>query len=101
VDILLDRERLRDARDTLKSAKADFEDAGSINDTLESAIGTPQGKSKLRDRVGWFESNWSGNRDDLKESVENVYKRLDGIIEGWDEWEAQASAELASKEDGP
>lgn len=100
MDVLLDRARLRDARDTLKTAKADFEDAGKINDALESAIGDPQGKSKLRDRVGWFESNWSGNRDDLAESVENVYKRLDGILEGWDEWEAQATAELEGKEGG-
>lgn len=100
MDVLLDRERLRDARDTLKTAKDDFENAGSINDTLEQAIGTPQGKSKLRDRVGWFESNWSGNRDELTESVENVYKRLDGIIEGWDEWEAEASAQIESQEDG-
>ncbi|MBQ3357921.1 hypothetical protein ACTJKK_16190 [Microbacterium sp. 22179] len=100
MDVLLDRERLRDARDTLKTAKDDFENAGSINDTLEQAIGTPQGKSKLRDRVGWFESNWSGNRDELTESVENVYKRLDGIIEGWDEWEAEASAQIEGQEDG-
>lgn len=100
MDVLLDRDRLRDARDTLKTAKDDFENAGSINDRLESAIGTPQGKSTLRDRVGWFESNWSGNRDDLTESVENVYKRLDGIIEGWDEWEAQASAQIEGQEDG-
>jgi hypothetical protein len=100
VDVLLDRERLRDARDTLKTAKDDFENSGSINDTLEQAIGTPQGKSKLRDRVGWFESNWSGNRDELTESVENVYKRLDGIIEGWDEWEAEASAQIEGQEDG-
>jgi hypothetical protein len=84
----------------LKAAKDDFDDAASINDTLESAIGSPQGNSKLRNRVGWFESNWSGNRDDLKKSIEDVYKRLDGIIEGWDEWEAQASAELEGKESG-
>lgn len=98
MDVLLDRARLRDARDTLKTAKGDFDDAASINDTLEEAIGDPQGKSKLRDRVGWFEANWSGNRDELKESIENVYKRLDGIIDGWDEWEAQASASLEGKE---
>ncbi|MCK2035895.1 hypothetical protein KZC51_07080 [Microbacterium sp. SSW1-49] len=37
MDVLLDREHLRDAHDTLKTAKHGFEDAGSINDTLESA----------------------------------------------------------------
>jgi len=100
MDVLLDRDRLRDARDILKTAKADFDEAASINDTLEEAIGDPQGKSKLRDRVGWFEANWSGNREDLTKSIENVYKRLDGIVEGWDEWEAKASAELEGKGGG-
>lgn len=85
MDIQLDLARLRDARATLKTAKADFEDAGSINDRLESAIGNPHGQSKLRDRVGWFESNWSGTRDDLKESIEKIYDRLDAIVEGWNE----------------
>lgn len=101
MDVLLDRARLRDARDTLKSAKADFDEAASINDRLEEAIGNPQGKSQLRDRVGWFEANWSGNRDDLTQAIENVYKRLDGIINGWDEWEAEASASLESEEGSP
>jgi len=98
MDVLLDLARLRDARDTLATAKKDFDDAAKINDTLEDAIGDPQGKSKLRDRVGWFESNWSGNREDLAKSVENVYKRISGIVDGWEEWEKKASAELESKE---
>lgn len=98
MDVLLDRARLRDARDTLASAKASFDDAAKINDTLESAIDSPQGESKLRDRVGWFESNWSGNRDDLVKSVKDVHDRLAGILSGWDDWEKKATAELESKE---
>lgn len=94
MDVLLDRDRLRDARDTLRSAETAFKNASSINDSLESAIDNPHGKDSLRDRVGWFETNWSGNREDLTEMIENVRKGLSSIIQGWDEWEAEASAQL-------
>lgn len=94
MDVLLDRDRLRDARDTLALAKTAFTDASSINDSLEEAIGDPHGKSKLRDRVGWFEANWSGNRDELLKMVENVHTALSSIVDSWDSWEAEATASL-------
>ncbi len=93
-DVLLDRQRLTEARDTLASAKTAFEDAAKINDNLESAIDRPHGMSKLRDRVGWFEANWSGNRKELMEMVEKVHEGLDSIVSAWDEWEAEATAQL-------
>lgn len=93
-DVLLDLARLTEARNTLASAKEAFDGAAKINDALEAAIDSPQGKSKLRDRVGWFEANWSGNRDDLAESVKNVHDRLSGIVDKWTEWESKAAAEL-------
>jgi len=96
MDVLLDRSRLTDARDTLATAKATFEDAVKINDRLEDAIEKPHGKSKLRDRVGWFEANWSGNRDELSEMVANVHDGLDAILKAWDDWETEASATLES-----
>ncbi|WP_065572033.1 hypothetical protein [Microbacterium oleivorans] len=94
MDVLLDRQRLRDARDTLTNAENAFNDASKINDSLESAIDTPHGKSSLRDRVGWFESNWSGNREDLTEMIANVREGLSSILSGWDQWEEDASAQL-------
>ncbi len=93
MDVLLDRERLRDALETLKSAATAFEDAAEINDDLESAISNPHGKDKLRDRVGWFEANWSGNRKELMEKVDGVREGLTSIVDGWDQWEADATAQ--------
>ncbi|WP_194410064.1 hypothetical protein [Microbacterium cremeum] len=93
MDVLLDRDRLRDALATLRTAATAFEDAAEINDTLESAIGTPHGKDKLRDRVGWFEANWSGNRKELIEKVDGVREGLRSILDGWDQWEADATAQ--------
>lgn len=97
MDVLLDRARLTEARDTLKAAKDAFDSAAKINDNLEAAIDRPHGKSKLRDRVGWFEANWAGNRDELTEMIENVHKGLDSIVTGWDEWEADALASMDGK----
>jgi hypothetical protein len=94
MDVLLDRARLRDARDTLRNAETAFNDASSINDSLESAIDNPHGKDSLRDRVGWFEANWSGNREELTEMIANVREGLSSILSGWDEWEADATAQI-------
>lgn len=75
----------------------EFEDAASTNDDLEESVGNPHGRGRLRDRVGWFEANWSGAREDLRERLESVHERIDDIVTGWDDWEAEASASL---EDG-
>ncbi len=91
MDVLLDRQRLSDALATLDTAATAFTDASKINDTLEAAIDNPHGKDKLRDRVGWFEANWSGNREDLLEMVDGVRKGLRAIVDGWDEWEDEAT----------
>lgn len=91
-DVSLDRQRLRDARDALAAAKAAFENAVDINNDLEEAIGTPHGKSKLRDRVGWFEANWSGNREDLTKMVAKVHEGLTEIVDAWEQWEIEAAA---------
>lgn len=96
-DVLLDRQRLADARDTLSAAKATFDQAVQVNDRLEEAIDNPHGMSKLRDRIGWFEANWSGNREELTEMVTNVRDGLTSILDGWDQWEEDASASLENQ----
>ena len=91
---MLDRERLKAARDGLRAAMDEFEDAASTNDDLEESVGNPHGRGRLRDRVGWFEANWSSNRDDLRERLDAVHERIDGIVTGWDDWETEATAAL-------
>ncbi|MFV0405463.1 MAG: hypothetical protein ACK5LN_01360 [Propioniciclava sp.] len=93
MDVFLDLARLSDARDTLAEAERSFNNAAAINDSLEIAIGNPHGKNHLRDRVGWFEAHWSSNREDLSERIKNVRVGLTEIIDTWDTWEQQATAE--------
>lgn len=94
MDVLLDRAKLSDALATLDSAASAFTNASQINDTLEAAIDNPHGKKSLRDRVGWFEANWSGNREELLEMVDGVREGLRSIVDGWDEWEAEATRQI-------
>lgn len=93
-DVLLDRARLRDARDTLQNATDTFNSAAQTNNALEEAIANPHGKDSLRDRVGWFEANWSGNREELTEMIEGVLDALTSIVDAWDTWEADAVASM-------
>ncbi|MER7797576.1 hypothetical protein [Microbacterium sp. NPDC096154] len=94
VDIMLDRARLRATRNRLEKIIAEFKDAAETRDDLKEAVSTPHGKDKLRDRVDWFEDNWKSNREDLAERLEGVYKRLDGIVEHWAQWETDTSKSL-------
>lgn len=97
-DIMLDRAKLRETRDGLQAAISAFEEASETNDDLEEAIANPHGKASLRDRAGWFEANWKSNREDLKERLADVHKHLDGIVTGWDDWEAQTVESLENTE---
>lgn len=100
-DVLLDRQRLSEARDTLAAAKTAFDEAVQVNDSLEDAVDRPHGKSKLQDRIGWFEANWSGNREELTEMVAGVHEGLCSILDGWAEWETEASAQLDQMQQQP
>lgn len=96
---MIDFARLRDAQTGLAAAITAFEDAAKTNDNLEEAIGNPHSKDKLRRRVGWFESKWDGNREDLTEKLTGIQERLTGIIDGWEKWEQDAAAALEEASD--
>lgn len=95
-DIMLDLERLREAKAGIDAAIAEFKDASSINDGLEQDIDRPDDRSELRDKASDFESAWNGKRDKLRENLENIQEQLTGIIDGWAEWDTETAAEFDS-----
>ncbi|KJL39531.1 hypothetical protein JOD63_002091 [Microbacterium terrae] len=94
MDIMLDLEQLREARTGLVASISEFEGAASRNDRLEDAIGRPDGRSALLDKVIDFEVDWRDKRGKLSENLTNIQEQLSSIIDGWSEWDSGTAAEL-------
>lgn len=93
-DIMLDLERLREARVGLRASIEAFDEAASSTDDIERAIGRPDDRGALRDKAHDFEGAWNDKRDALAENLQNIEEQLTSIIDGWAEWDAQTAADL-------
>ncbi len=96
MDIMLDLEQLKEARAGLTASISEFTAAADTNDDLEGAIGRPDDRSALLDRVIDFEVGWRDKRGKLTENLTNIKDQLVSIIDGWDEWDASTAQELES-----
>lgn len=63
----------------------EFKNLGDSTDDVQDAAGRPGGDSRLRDRVGDFESGWDGNREVMVESLTKVHEHITAIIDGFSE----------------
>ena len=88
---MLDLERLRTTKQGLQTSVDAFEAAAATNDTLESAVGRPDGRSDLRGKVSDFEDDWKSNRGKLQKNLDEILKQLTGIIDGWEKWDTDAA----------
>ena len=98
MDIMLDLERLRETKDGLTAAVAEFDSASKTNDDLEASIGNPDDRRELRSKVADFESAWNDKRGKLKDNLANILEQLTSIIDGWDEWDRQTACDLEGAE---
>lgn len=96
MDIMLDLEQLRTAKTGLTASIEAFESASATNDALESAVGKPDGRSELRNKVSDFESDWKSNRSKLQKNLDEILTQLTGIIDGWEEWDAETASGMES-----
>lgn len=94
MDIMLDLERLRAAKEGLSASIDEFETAAQTNDALEDAVGRPDDRTRLRDVAHDFESAWNDKREALKDNLKNIEERLTSIIDNWTDWDAQTAADL-------
>lgn len=95
-DIYLNTIELDEVVAGLDSAIAEFDSATSVSKNIQGAVARPDGRGSLRSRVGDFENDWNNTRDELKERLENIRLRLQDIIDGWRNWDAEAAAEIQS-----
>ena len=91
MDIMLDLDRLRLTKTGLTSSVDAFESAAQTNDALESAVGKPDGRSELRQKVSDFEDDWKSNRGKLQKNLDEILKQLTGIIDGWEQWDSETA----------
>lgn len=96
-DIMLDLQRLRAANDGLRASITEFENAAKTTDGLERAIGTPDDRTRLRDRAHDFEGDWNDRRATLTENLAKIQGQLQAIVDGWTDWDIETSTQLAAE----
>ena len=87
-------ELLNELNGSLKRIAVEFDRAGARSGALESAIGTPCGRSGLRTAADRFESEWDDKRETLKQDVLAFQERVDAIGRAWRDWDREAGASL-------
>ena len=90
-DIYIDLERLGRVVTDLEAIINDFENATSLSEELEAAIGDPFGESKLREEAQEFEERWDDKRGELKDGLKGVKDHVKGIVDGIEEWDAETA----------
>lgn len=86
--------KLRRTRNQLRRIIDELEDAKAHSSELSEAIDSPYGKSKLRDRVGDFESRWDDRRGDLIRDITKIHEHVDGVVNGFSDWDIGVAAEM-------
>lgn len=94
--IWLNMQDLDTVNEGLKTAIADFKDATDSNERAEEAIGRPDDRGQLRSKVEAFEEDWNDKRDDLNENLEKLQEHLQGVIDGWRQFDQEARDALTN-----
>ncbi|KJL29496.1 hypothetical protein [Microbacterium oxydans] len=100
-DINIPMSQLERLNTSLGNIVAEFENASSRSDALESDIGTPHGETALRSEVGRFESDWNDKRDTLKSKLESAKERVVDFVTAWTDFDLEAANNLDTTENPP
>lgn len=96
-DVYIRISELDAAVQDLDSIIDEFENATSRSEALEGAIGSPFGRSELRDKAKDFEERWDDKRDDLKDGLKEVRKHVKGVVDGFQHWDSKTAMQFHSK----
>ena len=93
-DVLITFDELRALRTQLDAIIVELDGASDRSNELEAAIARPFGRGELRDRAGDFEGRWNDKRVDLVRDMTKVRDRVQGVLEGFAEFDEDAAREL-------
>jgi len=97
-DVYIQLEKLNEVKSNLDAIIEEFEHATSNSEDLEADISDPYGRSKLRDEAREFEERWDDKRKDLKKGLEGVRDHVKGVIDGFEEWDAETAKAFEGEE---
>lgn len=90
-DVYITLDKLEQVVTNLEDIISEFENATSLSEELESAIGDPFGESKLRDKARDFEERWDDKRSELKDGLKGIKDHVKGVLDGIEEWDADTA----------
>ena len=93
-DINIPLEKLESLGRSLQQIIDEFEAARSRGDALEAAIGAPHGETALRSEIERFEGAWDDKRETLKEALQGILERVEGVGSGWVDFDIQSASDL-------
>lgn len=93
-DVLITFDELLALRQQLDEIIVELESAGDRSNELEAAIGAPYGRGELRSKAGDFEGRWNDKRVDLARDMTKVRDHVQGVLEGFAEFDEEASLKL-------
>lgn len=94
-DVYITLDKLEQVVSSLEEIISDFDNATSLSEELEAAIGDPFGESKLREEAREFEERWDDKRNDLKDGLKGVKDHVEGVIEGVKGWDSETAIQLS------
>ena len=94
-DVYIKLSQLEQVVTQLEAIIDEFDNATSLSEELEAAIGDPFGESKLREEAQEFEERWDDKRGDLKDGLKGVKDHVDAVIKGVEDWDAETAIQLS------
>lgn len=101
-DIDVPMQSMRELEQAITDAIEEFKDATRNSEALESAIGSPLGRSSLRSEAQRFEEAWDDKRKTLEEHLTDLLERVSGTREAWEDLDRElaAASEVQDGNDG-
>lgn len=101
--IWLNMQDLDDVSAGLTATIEEFKNASSNNDRAEEAVGKPDDRSELFNKLSDFESDWNDKREALTENLEGLLEQLNNVITGWRDFDkgVRDSLEEAGEDNKP
>lgn len=94
-DVYIKLSQLEQVVTQLEAIITEFDNATSLSEQLEAAIGDPFGESKLREEAQEFEERWDDKRGDLKDGLKGVKDHVDAVIKGVEDWDSETAVQLS------